>query len=187
VALEDVRSAIGDGARVLIERLSPPRASTSEIDEILDLFHGHYLRVCRDHSTLRAGALEFVHRRAQDFPGRFQAILTNKPQAPTDRLVDPSGLLPAIGRTLGGDTPLGKKPDPTGLRDLMRWADADSGQTLVIGDGPADLAVAHAAGVDAVRMDGGYGQTPELDPLPCSWRAGSFQELESLWPRIELG
>lgn len=187
VALEDVRSAIGDGARVLIQRLSPPGTPEPEIAAILDLFNDHYMEVCRDHSTLRAGALEFVRRRAQDLPGRFQAILTNKPQAPTDLLVEHSGLRPSIARALGGDTALGKKPDPAGLRDLMRWAGADSSQTLVIGDGPADLAVARAAGVDAVKMEGGYGQNRELALLPCSWRSGSFSELEFLWSRIEPG
>lgn len=185
VGPEEVRSAIGDGARALIERLSPGGTPASEVDAIHGLFQKHYLKVCRDHSTLRTGALEFVRNRSLDLPSRFQAILTNKPQAPTNLLVEHSGLLPAIGRALGGDTLLGKKPDPTGLRELMRWAGADPGRTLVIGDGPADLAVAKAAGVDAVRMDGGYGEVRELERLPCSWRAGDFSELESLWPRIE--
>jgi phosphoglycolate phosphatase len=185
VQSEEVRSAIGDGARALIERLSPPGTPAPEIEAIHGLFQERYLKVCRNHSSLRTGALEFVKNRARDLPSRFQAVLTNKPQAPTDLLVEQSGLVPSIGRSLGGDTSLGKKPDPTGLLDLMNWAGADSSQTLVIGDGPADLAVARATGVDSVRMDGGYGLSRELDPLPCSWRARSFTELESLWPRIE--
>jgi len=185
VVLDDVRSAIGDGARVLIERLAPAGSRKSEIDQILDLFRNHYLRVCRDHSTVREGASGFVENRCRDLPGRHQAILTNKPQAPTDLLLEHSGLSPWISRALGGDTPLGRKPDPTGLRELMRWASAQPGETLVIGDGPADLAVAQAAGVDSVRIDGGYGQSLELDAFPCSWRAGSFSELECIWPRVE--
>jgi phosphoglycolate phosphatase len=185
MTLEEVRAAIGDGARVLIERLCPPGAAMSEIDLVLELFREQYLRVCRDHSTLCAGALEFVRGRATDNPGRFQAILTNKPQRPTDLLVEHSGLIPFVGRTLGGDTSLGRKPDPAGLRALMLWAGAKANQTLLIGDGPADLAVAQAAGVDSVRLDGGYGQSQELDAFPCSWRANSFTFLESLWPQIE--
>ena len=185
VVVEEVRSAIGDGARVLIERLAPAGAGEPEIDRILDLFRDHYLVVCRDHSTLREGAADFVKNRCQDLPGRHQAILTNKPQAPTDLLVEHGGLSPWIGRALGGDTPLGRKPVPAGLRDLMHWAGAAAGETLVIGDGPADLAVAQAAGTDSVRIDGGYGQNVELDAFPSTWRAGGFTELESLWGRIE--
>ena len=116
---------------------------------------------------------------------KFQAP-SSKPQAPTDLLVEHSGLLGSIGRALGGDTPLGRKPDPTGLLDIMRWASAGPTETLVIGDGPADLAVAQAAGVDSVRIDGGYGQSQELDAYPHTWRAGDFPELERIWPRIEL-
>jgi phosphoglycolate phosphatase len=184
VSLDAVRDAIGDGARVLVERLCPPGTAPGEIDAILDSFRKHYHRVCLDHSTLRDGALEFVRRRA-DASWRLQAILTNKPQDPTDLLVRHHGLQVWIGRSLGGDTELGKKPDPAGLESLMAWAGAERNQTLVVGDGPADLAVAQAAGVDAVRLDGGYGQPAELDRFPCAWKARSFAELETLWPGVE--
>jgi phosphoglycolate phosphatase len=186
ISLEAVRLAIGDGARVLIERLCPPGTDDGEIEAILESFRGHYLRVCLDHTTLREGAFEFVRRRASA-PWRLQAILTNKPQDPTDLLVRHHGLRDWIGRALGGDTGLGRKPDPAGLESLLAWAGAGPDQTLVVGDGPADLAVAQAAGVDAVRLDGGYGRPDELDRFPWAWRAGSFAELESLWPRVEPG
>lgn len=186
VTLEAVRQAIGDGARVLIERLCPPGTDSGEIDAILASFRTHYQRVCLEHTTLREGAFEFIRNRAAS-PWRLQAILTNKPQTPTDLLVRHHGLQTWIGKALGGDTELGRKPDPAGLESLMTWAGADRETTLVVGDGPADLAVAQAAGVDAVRLDGGYGLPSELDRFPCAWKAGSFAELETLWPRVEPG
>jgi|GEM_PF-1314178 len=186
VSTEAVRQAIGDGARVLIERLCPPGTDHEEVEAILDSFRTHYERVCLQQTTLREGALEFVRRRGTA-PWRLQAILTNKPQTPTDLLAGHHGLREWIGRALGGDTEFGRKPDPAGLESLMAWAGADRETTLVVGDGPADLAVAQAAGVDAVRLDGGYGLSSELDRFPCAWRAGSFSELEGLWSRVEPG
>jgi len=186
VSLDAVRGAIGDGARVLVERLCPPGTPPREMEAILDSFRTHYLRVCLDQTTLRDGALDFVRRRATA-PWRLQAILTNKPQDPTDLLVRHHGLRDWIGRSVGGDTDLGRKPDPSGLESLMAWAGTDRESTLLVGDGPADLAVARAAGVDAIRLDGGYGRPDELDRFPWAWRAGSFAKLEELWTRVEPG
>jgi phosphoglycolate phosphatase len=183
VTLEAARSAIGDGARILVQRLCPAGSSEEEVDRTLERFHHHYGRVCLQDSTLRDGALDFVRRRAGT--DRFQAILTNKPQSPTDRLVDHFGLRQWIFRSQGGDTPFGRKPSPEGLRGLIHLAGASPETTLVIGDGPADLEVARAGGCKCVRLDGGYGNPAQLDALPSDWQVGSFAELESLWPSIE--
>ena len=182
--LDRTRSAIGDGARSLIQRLLPPATSEQEVDLVLELFHARYREVCTQSSSERTGALEFVQRRSVG--SRFvQVVLTNKPQSPTDRLLDHLGFRPAISDALGGDTRWGRKPDPTGLRELMRRSGADPSSTLMIGDGPADLAVAQAAGVRSVRLDGGYGAPELLDLHPCTWRVATFQQLEMLWGAIE--
>jgi phosphoglycolate phosphatase len=183
--LAQVRMAIGDGARKLIHRLAGQDCPESEIDRIMERFHPHYLRLCCDRSTPREGAVEFLKRRAADFPGRFQAILTNKPQAPTDRLVAHHGMDAWIRRSIGGDTPWGRKPETAGLLELMRWAGATPERTLLIGDGPADLEVARAAAIRSIRLDGGYGDPETLDGLPCTWRAGGFPELETRWVWVE--
>ena len=180
-----MRQAIGDGARSLIHRLLGLDTPQAEVDLVLERFQHHYLRLCCDRSRPREGAVDFLKRRASDFPGRLQAVLSNKPQSPTDRLVRHHGMDAWIGRSIGGDTSWGRKPQTSGLLELMRWAGGDAGRTLVIGDGPADLAVAKAAGVRSVRLDGGYGEKSALDVLPCTWRAGSFAELETLWVWIE--
>ena len=182
--LERTRAAIGDGARSLIQRLLPPGSSESEVDLALERFHFHYRDVCTQSSTERTGALDFVRRRAATSPA-IQVVLTNKPQAPTDRLLDHLGFRPPITHAVGGDTTWGRKPDPAGLWELMRRAGASPATTLMIGDGPADLAVAQAAGVRSVRLDGGYGEADLLDRLPSTWRVGSFEALESIWGGIE--
>ncbi|MBK8801223.1 MAG: HAD family hydrolase [Fibrobacteres bacterium] len=185
VELGQVREAIGDGARSLIQRLLPAGCDGSELDLTLELFRQAYLDTCCVRSSWLAGAQRFLQARQQELPGRVQAILTNKPQAPTDRLVAHLGMDRWISRAIGGDTSLGKKPDPQGLRELMRWAGVEQGEVLMIGDGPADLQVALAAGVDAVLLVEGYGQSHELEGLPALLRVGGLEELDRLWPGTE--
>lgn len=182
--IEEVRRAIGDGARLLIARSMDPAASDQEIDRVWASFRGHYARICRDHSFLIPGAREFLEARAADSPRPRMAILTNKPQEPTDLLVSHFGLDRWIDRVIGGDTSLGRKPDPSALLDLMVESGATPSTTLMIGDGLADLAVAQAAGVSAILLSTGYGKREELEDLPRLREVADMAELERIWPEL---
>lgn len=181
----EVRHAIGDGARILIARLVPPGSTDEEVDVVWATFRDTYLKVCADSSFVLPGVEAFLEARRLDLPERYQAILTNKPQAPSDALASRFQMDRWIGRVIGGDTPLGKKPETGGLRALMTWAGATEDQTLMIGDGPADLAVAQNAGVKCVLVEGGYGNSSELEGLPWAWKVANFNELAAIWEEIE--
>lgn len=178
---DEVRRAIGEGARILIARSVPQGSSDDDVDTVWASFRVHYTRVCKHRSHLLPGVTAFLEARAAGANPPRMAILTNKPQEPTDLLVRHFGLDRWIHRTLGGDTPLGRKPDPTGLRDLMTEFGATPETTLLVGDGPADLAVAAAAGVRAILLATGYGRREELDSLPRWKEVPDFPALERLW------
>jgi phosphoglycolate phosphatase len=182
--LDEVREAIGDGARLLIARCMPAGSPDEAVDPVWSTFRAHYLRTCRDQSYLLPGAAEFLAARASDVPRPRMAILTNKPQAPTDLVVSHLGLDKWIDRAVGGDTALGRKPDPTGLRALMSEFGATTDTTLMIGDGPADLAVAKAAGVPAILLSTGYGKRDELEGLPRLREVANLDELGRIWPQL---
>ena len=185
VTESEVRRAIGDGARILIARLVPAGSSDQEIDRVWTTFREVYENHCADSSYLLPGVERFLEARSsKDDPPR-QAILTNKPQSPSDLLARRFRLDRWIGKVIGGDTPLGRKPDPAGMGHLMEWAQATAAETLMIGDGPADLEVARRAGVRCVLVEGGYGDVRELVGLPWDWKVTDFLELAELWAEIE--
>ncbi len=181
---DEVRRAIGEGARVLLQRSLPEGASEADTDTVWGSFRHHYVAECTRRSYLYPGVEAFLAARAAESPAPVQSLLTNKPQAPTDVMVRHFGLDRWISRALGGDTALGRKPDPTGLLDLVREADATPETTLMIGDGPADLAVAQAAGVRCILLATGYGRREELEGLPRWREIADIAALESLWPEL---
>jgi phosphoglycolate phosphatase len=179
-----VRRAIGEGARVLLARLVPAGSDDAVIDQAWARFRVHYLDVCCEQTALLPGVTEFLDARRAEAPTRPMSLLTNKPQEPTDRLVKHLGLDRWLGDILGGDTALGRKPDPAGLRDLAQRAGVALHEVLLIGDGPADLAVAQAAGVRTLLLRDGYGHSEELSRYQATWTVSSLEEAEARWPEI---
>ncbi|HMC78067.1 MAG TPA: HAD-IA family hydrolase, partial [Vicinamibacterales bacterium] len=85
------------------------------------------------------------------------AILTNKPQRPTERILEGLSIAPFFRWTIGGDSAYGRKPDPAGLHHLVSAASADLASTVMVGDSAIDLRTARAAGTRICLVRYGFG------------------------------
>jgi phosphoglycolate phosphatase len=138
--LDDVAMMVGDGAGVLVKRALAKGGLDPETPGALARYLEIYGRRLLDTTTVFPGireTLALLSRRAR------LAVLTNKPQAHTDRLLTALGLADFFERVVGGDTPLGKKPAPAGMLSLVAGV-APSG-TLLVGDSPVDFQTAIAS------------------------------------------
>jgi phosphoglycolate phosphatase len=149
-----VAAMVGEGAAVLVRRalattgLDPETAGA--LTRFLDLYDERLL----EHTRPYDGIIEVL----QSLRGRVPlAVLTNKPQAATDRLLAGLRLAPYFRDVIGGDTPLGRKPGPAGLLELARRARVSPSETVLVGDSPIDLETARAAGCGVVVVRYGFG------------------------------
>jgi len=85
------------------------------------------------------------------------ALLTNKPEDSARKVLAHCGLDGFFAHMVFGDGEFGRKPDPTGLRWLMRRHRASAKRTILIGDSEVDLAAARAAGVRICLARYGFG------------------------------
>ena len=106
------------------------------------------------------------------------AIATGKSRRGLERALEATGLkrLFAASRCADETHP---KPHPAMLREIMEELSMNSNQVLMIGDTSHDLAMARAAGVDAVAVT--YGAHPEpalraCGPLGCFSNVPSLRE-----------
>jgi len=159
VTLDQVRSFVGHGALMLIEK---GLKATGGMENYSPL-------------ALRPAFLDFygsnltTHTRpfdgARDVLEHFQSvgvgmgICTNKPSALVRPILEGLGLDHYFSAITGGDTFDFKKPDPRHLLETAERIPGD-GPILMVGDSAPDVDAARAAGVPSVAVTFGYSQTP---------------------------
>lgn len=151
---EVVIGFVGEGAKVLVQRALARAQVDAPESEALDRFRTIYDRRLLNHTRPYDGIAQVVQWAAGVAP---LAVLTNKPGAPTGRLLEALGLAPHFRWVVGGDAAFPRKPDPAALRYLMEQAGVTPEQTIVVGDSMVDIRTARNAGVRVVVALYGFG------------------------------
>ncbi len=156
--LHKVTALIGDGTGILIQRalalLGAP-ISTAEIPALNDRLVGHYLRHPADATKPYPGVVETLATlRDAGYP---MGVCTNKGQRLAELVLAETGLAEFFTVTIGGDTELGRKPDPRTLRATIERLGGEPSNAWLIGDSINDVEAAEAAGVRVVLVSFGYG------------------------------
>ena len=161
--LPTVRAWIGDGPDLLIARalaeqgLAPDDNSSSMIALRATLRRGF------DAATLAAPLAD-----GKVYPGIIEllaglrwvlpmVVVTNKPTPLARAVLDAAGILPFLKGVSGADSAAQRKPSPNLLLESARALGVVPAQLLMVGDGPADLLAAEAAGCPAALVAWGYG------------------------------
>jgi phosphoglycolate phosphatase len=150
---EAVGRMVGDGARVLVERalkaaglVDPGHA----LARFLEIYDTRLLVHTRPYPGVEA-AIEAARR------GARVTMLTNKPLHHTARIVEALGWTPLFDEVVGGDNPLGRKPEPRALQAMMTAAGVTAARAMLVGDSKVDLDTARRAGVRCCLVSFGYG------------------------------
>lgn len=149
-----VTSFVGDGAAVLIRRAMSRAGIDVNLREALERFLVHYDARLLATTQPYPGMVDVLATLRRT---RRLAVLTNKPQQPSVRLLEGLGLMTFFDDVIGGDTAHGRKPDPAGLHAIVSKAGATPSETLLIGDSPVDRATARNAGIGICLARYGFG------------------------------
>jgi phosphoglycolate phosphatase len=152
--VEAIANMVGEGAPLLVRRALTAAGLRRDVHGALRRFLELYDERLLAHTRLYDGTREALDALATD---ATLAILTNKPQHPTERILEGLGIASLFEWVIGGDTPHGRKPDPGGLTHLMSLAHAGSGETVMVGDSAVDLRTARAAGTRVCLVSYGFG------------------------------
>lgn len=166
---EDViASYVGDGAPVLIQRaLGGEAVDESLVRKGLEFFLSYYREHKLDHTTVYPGVAEALTTIQNSHNGvpRKMAILSNKPVVPSRAVVDALGLGPFFSQVYGGNSFASKKPDPEGVRTLLKELGERPDQAVIVGDSHVDVSTGRNAGLHTIGVTYGFApHTLENEP-----------------------
>ena len=160
LAEERIVRMVGDGARRLVERAFEASGLGTPEDRHLEEFLAIYDRRLVETTRPYEGVGDLLAGIARS---ATVALVTNKPAAPTRRLLEIFELMPFFSTVTGGDGPFPRKPSPESTRSAMERAGALPADTLFVGDSHVDVRTARSAGVQFCLAGYGFG----VDQLPA--------------------
>lgn len=175
--VERIASYIGDGIEALVKK-------TMELDggprvaPLVEEFRRHYHDNCVVRTTLYEGVLptlKELHAR-----GYAMAVVTNKPEGISVRILELLGLAAYFGCVIGGNTTAHKKPHPEPLQEACRRLGVGMDRACLVGDSRVDIEAANNAGIPGLGVLGGIGDEALLRGAGPALVLGSFSELTAL-------
>lgn len=155
--MEVIATYIGDGAPMLIRRALGDPSDQEFLQSALNFFLLYYRDHKLDHTYVYDG-IGRVLREIADHDGRQRklAVLTNKPVRASRDILAGLGIGSSFMQVYGGNSFATKKPDPFGANTLMREAESDADQTVMVGDSEVDILTARNAGMWSVGVTYGF-------------------------------
>jgi phosphoglycolate phosphatase len=175
-----VASYVGDGAPMLVRRALGDPDNEKLFKDALEYFLSYYKEHKLDHTTVYAGIPQALkHIQANGTP-RQMAVLSNKPVTPSRAIVEALGLGDFFVRVYGGNSFETKKPDPLGVRAILRETGVAPEHALMVGDSSIDVRTGRNAGVATCGVT--YGFAPHtLCEIPPDVTIDSPRELGELF------
>jgi len=161
VPLSEVRSLIGGGARMLLER-GLARTGGMLPPEQMRPLHGELIAFYRENIATHTRPYPGLEPMLDDLAGRGVqlGVVTNKMEALAVPLLEAMGLAERFATIIGGDTlgPGRSKPAPDLLLEMTRRL--GGGPVAYVGDTTYDTRAASAAGMPCVAVSFGFNDEP---------------------------
>lgn len=167
-----LRSMVGNGAENLCARASGHR-DDYVYEQVFDIYAKHYHIHYADNTYAYDGVAEVLDYLASR--GVAIGVYSNKNDRAVKLLCDKHfpQVQWAVGRQRGGVA----KPDPVGLLYIMNQCEADSTNTVFVGDSTVDMDTASNGGVPCISVDWGYNDRDKLVGYGATCIASTAQQL----------
>ncbi len=174
IPLEAVVTMVGEGARLLVERALGPGFPPGQVDRALARYLEIYGEVCLEQTRLYPGVGAMLVELRDRYP---LALLSNKGEALSRKILDGLGLTPFFREILGGDTLPTRKPDPAGLHALAGRLGLPVDRLMLVGDTWIDAETAHNAGSAFALVEWGFPRPLRLEDVKADLRVARAEEL----------
>ena len=174
---QQMRAALGNGARRLMELSVPAGTDGALFETLLAEYNADYAAHCRIETAPYPGV--HAHQRQLHAQPRKHAIVTNKPDEAV-RALRADFFAGTISIAVGEKTGIRRKPAPDTLLAAMAQLGADAASTVYVGDSEVDIATARAAGLPCISVLWGFRDRDALEQAGAQQFAADADELARL-------
>lgn len=174
---QQMRTALGNGARRLMELSVPAGTDGALFETLLAEYNADYAAHCRMETAPYPGIdalLQQLHAQ-----GRKLAIVSNKPDEAV-RALRTEFFADTVPIAVGEKQGIRRKPAPDTLLTAMAQLGAERTSTVYVGDSEVDIATARAAGLPCISVLWGFRDRDVLEQAGAQQFAANAGELARL-------
>lgn len=150
--VDEVRSFIGNGIKVLIKRSVPADTDEENYNEALEVFRKYYLEHIADYTRPYDGITDVINELKSK--GCKTAVVSNKTHVAAQAVVkDFFGDIFDI--VVGKMEEFPPKPEPDSLLYAIKTLGVEKSDCIYIGDSDVDVLTAHNAGIECIGVTWG--------------------------------
>ncbi|MDD3614926.1 MAG: HAD family hydrolase [Lachnospiraceae bacterium] len=158
--LDEIRTFVGNGIRVLMKKALPPEVDEEEFEEIFASFKEYYTAHCQIKTKAYPQIMELLEK-LKDKQIKM-AIVSNKNDAAVKNLNE-IYFKKYIDTAIGQKEGIRKKPAPDSVFEAIRQLDSSTETTLYVGDSEVDCATAKNAEIPCAIVAWGFRTREELE------------------------
>lgn len=151
--IDEVREAIGNGVRLLMERILPKDIDKNSFEECLSEFKENYSKNMYNKTKPYDGVLDMLKALREE--GYKIAVLSNKFDSAVKEL-SKKYFGELVDLAVGQKEGVKEKPSPLGIQEIAKELDTDVETCIMVGDSEVDIQTANNAGIDCISVTWGY-------------------------------
>ena len=178
-SVEETKMVVGSGMTKLLTSLvrplkggDTPGAAELVIRRFIDFYSEHMMDNTRTYPHVKETLSKLT--------GYKMAILSNKREGFSKKILDDLEILGYFDLVWGSDSVREKKPSPVPILDLMEKFEVSKEETAIIGDSNFDVEAGRAAGIKVIGVT--YGFRPRSYLAGADLIIDSFDELLNAMP-----
>lgn len=179
LTMDEIIDYVGDGASALIRRsfkYAAPDLIEKALPVYLEYYYAHSLIETRLYPHVKATLKNLRRTR----PGLEMAVVTNKPEAVSVKILTGLGVMDYFDRIIGPESVHRLKPDPEGILMMLQKWSVPPGQAIMIGDSHTDIQAGKAAGTITCGVTYGLGDKTALMEARADYMIDDLAQLLEL-------
>jgi phosphoglycolate phosphatase len=179
LSVNETVKLVGEGISRLIEKALGNK-NVQQRKQATEMFLNYYAKHLTDFSTIYPGVAETLEK----LHCYKKAVISNKREDLSVKLLDDLGLLKFFDLIAGSDTTPEKKPSPVPVFYMLKKFHLNPDEAVIVGDSGFDIEAGKKAGIKTIAVSYGFREKKLLKD--ADYIIDKFEELPSVLDRNSL-